>query len=63
MMGVPWELWYADELVVIAETKDDLIKRLNKWKDNVANTGMKVNMKKTQVIISGGRQKVTQKSV
>jgi len=26
---------YADDLVVIAETEDDLIKRLNEWKDNV----------------------------
>jgi len=25
-----WELLYADDMVVIAETEDDLIKRLNK---------------------------------
>jgi len=29
---------------VIAETEQDLIKRLNEWKDNVKNTGKKVNM-------------------
>jgi len=34
---------------VIAETEDDLIKRLNEWKDNVENRGMKVNMNKTKV--------------
>ena len=28
-VALPWELSYADDLVVIAETKDDLIKRLN----------------------------------
>jgi len=40
---------YADDLVVIAaETGDDLIKRLNEWKDNVENRGMKVNMNKTR---------------
>jgi len=27
-VALPWELLYADDLVVIAETKDDLIKRL-----------------------------------
>jgi len=27
-----WEL-YADDLVAIAETEDDLIKRFNEWKD------------------------------
>ena len=26
---------FADDLVVIAETEDDLIKRLNEWKDNM----------------------------
>jgi len=30
---LPWELLYADDLVVIAETEDDLIKKLNEWKD------------------------------
>jgi len=28
-------------LVVIAETEDDVIKRLNEWKDFVENTGMR----------------------
>jgi len=34
-VGVPWELLYADDLIVIAETEDDLIKRLNEWTDFV----------------------------
>jgi len=42
---LPRELLYEDELVVIAETEDDLIKSLNEWKDNVENRGMRVNMK------------------
>jgi len=54
---------YADDLVVIAETEDDLIKRLNEWKDLVENRGMRVNMNKTKVMISGEWQKVTQKFV
>jgi len=29
-------------LVVIAETEEDLIKRLNEWKDFVENRGMRV---------------------
>jgi len=36
---LPWELLYADDLAVIAETEEELIKRLNKWKDNVENRG------------------------
>jgi len=54
---------YADDLVVVAETEDDIIKRLNEWKDFVENRGMRVNMNKTKVIISGEWQTVTQKAV
>ena len=57
-----WELLYADDLVVIAETEEVLIKRLNEWKNNVENRGMKVNMNKTKVMISGERQKPLQKA-
>jgi len=42
---------------VIAETEEDLIKRLNEWKNNVKNRGMRVNMTKTKVMISGECQK------
>jgi len=31
-------------MVVIAENEEDLIKRLNEWKNNVENRGMRVNM-------------------
>jgi len=46
---------------VLAETEEDLIKRLNVWKDNVESKGMRVNMNITKVMISGERQKVRQK--
>ena len=57
------ELLYADDLVVIAETEEDLIKRLNEWKDNVENRVMRVNMNKTKVMITEEQQKVMQKAV
>jgi len=43
-VALPWELLSADDLVVMAETEEDLIKRLNEWKYNVENRGMRVNM-------------------
>ena len=43
-VALPWELLYADDLIMIAETEGDLIKRLNEWKDFVKNRGMRVNM-------------------
>jgi len=54
-VALPWELLYADDLAVIAETEVELIKRRNKWKDNVESKGMRVNMNKTKVMISGER--------
>ena len=61
-VALPWELLYADHLVVIAETEKDLIKRLNEWKNNVENRGMRVNVNKTKVVISGERQKPVRKA-
>ena len=48
---------------MIADTEEELIKRLNDWKDNVESKGMRVSMNKTKVMISGERQKVRQKAV
>ena len=56
-VALPWELLYADDLAVIAETEEALIKRLNEWKENVESKGMRVNMNKTKVMISGERQR------
>ena len=46
MVALPWELLYADDLAVIAKTEEELIKRLNEWKDNVESKGMRVNIYK-----------------
>jgi len=62
-VAVPWELLYADDLAVIAETEEELIKRFNEWKDNVESKGMKVSINKTKIMINGERQKVRQKAV
>jgi len=48
---------------VIAKTEEELIKRLNEWKDNVEGKGMRVSRNKTKVMISGERPKVRQKAV
>jgi len=46
-VALPWELLYVDDLVVIAETEEDLIKRLNEWKNNVENRGVRVTHTQT----------------
>jgi len=63
-VALSWELLYADDLAVIAETEEELIKRLNEWKDNMESKGMRVNMNETKENVrSGERQKVRQKGV
>ena len=55
-VDLPRELLYAH--VVIAESEGDLIKRLNEWKNNVENRGMRVNMNKTKVMVSGNGRRL-----
>ena len=55
--GLPWELLYADDLVIVAETEEELKERLTVWKDCLEGKGLKVNMGKTKVMkCSSGRR-------
>ena len=50
--GCPWELLYADDLVIIAETIDELLTKLSNWKGAIENKGLRVNMGKTKGLCS-----------
>ena len=50
--GVPWELLYADDLVVIADSLEKCISKLRVWKAGMESKGLRVNMKKTKFLIS-----------
>merc|ERR1711974_272935 len=47
--GLPWELLYADDLVVMAETEEELRVKLVSWKGEMEKKGLRVNMGKTTV--------------
>ena len=51
--GCPWELLYADDLVITAENPEVLESKLKEWKVNLEKKGLRVNMAKTKVLISG----------
>ena len=51
--GCPWELLYADDLAIIAETEEDLRRKLKMWKDGMEAKGLRVNKDKTKILISG----------
>ena len=50
--GTPWELLYADDLVISAETEEGLKVKLNKWKTEMEAKGLRVNMGKTTIMVS-----------
>ena len=47
------ELLYADDLVIIAETEDELKMKLIKRKTNLEAKGLRVSMGKTKIMVSG----------
>ena len=50
--GCPWELLYADDLVLVAETMEELVGKFEKWKTGLEDKGLRVNAAKTKVMIS-----------
>ena len=60
--GVPWELLYADDLVLIADTQEECISKLKAWKTGMESKGLHVNMKKTKFLVSGVGHDVPKKS-
>ena len=51
--GVPWELLYADDLVIIADSMEECIAKLKAWKSGMESKGLRVNLKKTKILVSG----------
>ena len=49
-VGCPWELLYADDLAIIASTLEELLERLQKWKESMESKGLRVNMPKTKIM-------------
>ena len=50
--GCPWELLYANDLVIVAESLGELKVRSKNWKDGLEEKGLKVKVGKTKVLCS-----------
>jgi hypothetical protein len=48
--GLPWELLYADDLALMAESKEELLEKVKRWKDGMERKGLRVNIGKTKVM-------------
>ena len=51
--GSPWELLYADDLVIVSDSLADLQRKFDAWKSGMEDKGLRVNVDKTKLMVSG----------
>ena len=51
--GVLWELLYAADLVLIVDTKEGCIPKLQAWKAGIESKALHVNIEKTKFLVAG----------
>ena len=47
--GCPWEMLYADDLMISAESMEELLVKVQTWKTEMEKKGLHVNMGKTKI--------------
>ena len=60
--GCPWEILYADDLMVSAQSMDELLVKLKTWRSEMDKKGLRVNMGKTKLMVSGSNLDALRKS-
>ena len=60
--GCPWELLYAGDLMISAESMEELLVKVQTWKTEMEKKGLRVNMGKTKIMESGINLDVLKKS-
>ena len=48
--GLPWELFYADDLVLLVESREKLMEKTSIWKEGLESKGLRVNIGKIKVM-------------
>ena len=48
--GLPWEILYADDLVLVGKCEGELKEKLRKWNECLKDKGLKINEEKTKVM-------------
>ena len=48
--GLPWEMLYADDLALLAESREQVLEKVKLWKKGLEETGLRMNMEKTKVM-------------
>ena len=47
-IGLPRELFYADDLALLAESEEKLLEMIRQWKDGMELKGLRINTGKTK---------------
>jgi len=61
--GLSWELLYADDLVLMAESEEKLMDNLRRWRHGSEEKGLKVNVGKTKVMRCSAEPSVARETV
>ena len=61
--GLLNEILYADDLVLMSENLEDSRERFQRWRGALESKGMKVNTRKTEVMVSGAEGKIVRSKV
>ena len=61
--GLMNEILYADDLVLMSESTENLNEKLLKWKETFESKGLKVDLKKTKLMVSGSKGEVLKSEV
>ena len=58
-----FELLYADDLVIMAESLQELERKYIEWKNSLESKGLRVNVGKTKIMIGDGVTPVTKSEI
>ena len=61
--GLLFEILYADDLVIMADSMEELEKRYKNWKSVLEDKGLRVNVGKTKYMFSDGVKNVTKSEI
>ena len=59
--GCPWEILYANDLMLNVQSMDELLAKLKTWRLQMETKGLKVNMVKTKLMVFGSNLDVLKK--
>ena len=61
--GLMNKILYADNLILMSESMENLKVKFLKWKEVFESKGLKVNLKKTKVMVSGSKSGILKSKV